>query len=1173
MKFDQTWANETEKLWNRGEKGAVETRCLSALGESQENFLAHYILGKLYVENNRTDDGIKHLSLALNRSINDVDILTLLGKGYLIKQDWHTAAKYLSQVQSLKPNAYEPLYLLGIAYQNSNNMELAIRHYLSAIELKNDFPIAHKNLAKCYVSKGKHYEAIQHFERAKKLGVGGESFELVLYKLYISEKMYDSAQAIAEQNAILKEDENLIKLVITAIETLRCFPNHDNALQDSLNRYISYANYTTSLSQANVPTEFLKTICIALQKVYDKSSPRHLWQLAVLSSNIGDLIGFERCLKSITSIDNSDFILTELGIFYFNRKEYITAEKYLTRAIEANPNNFNALNAMGGIYFTGRKVCNCNTAADYFSRASVLNPNDSTIHQNLGLAYLRTSRPELAIDALKKSLVLDPDNAEAHNNLSLALLSAGHIREGWIEHEWRLKIRTHKRRAFTFPQWQGEDLTNKTLFLHAEQGIGDEILFASCLTDVEKLQGKFIVECDKRLIKLFSRSFPTMLFVPRNDITLQHDWNDIGVPDYHAPLGSLPIFFRNSIEDFSETCRYLHADSQRVDFWRKQFKKTGPRKKVGFSWRSGSTGFGRPGYVSLGDWKQLFQFTDNIDFINLQYDDISQENDDLEKRSGFRLSVIDGVDIRNNIDELAALISALDLIITVGNINAPLAGALGKPIWRLNSKRGNDPMRLGADNYPWHPSTTLLNQVFPNERTLFSALGHWLRNFRPFISRNHELFDQLKSGLISQANVQLHKNEQISVKAELCPIMEKILNPNPDTYDYDKNTYEFEKSSIWNRMISLDSSIENHVPTGLIADFIYNFFRHAPILNNNLEMMDRIEKSTTSNCVSPDILFALYETLPAIARDGNKEFTEFASKTLLKRTINDRQSTNYIIDRLYDAGSLQIALEVSEGHTFSQSPLTQKKWNGEIRIDDDLVLDIRHYWENAFLWSPVLRFLNTLESHITIIAPSGTIETLKGLYSNINFVSTLESSSPVDKLYHATLERFILHLIRSNHITIEQPVKRFFLFEDSEIKFKNKLPRIGFYTRNPQYLSKAYTSDIPDYNFFHLDNLLEDIFDFDSKEFDRHTHIISENLSAIIHCIEGFDLFITDTFLGYISSSMGIMTILYSDAPSPYPQVFPQNGGIRWNNFLKLETRIPNIEKLIKELSFRKNKQ
>src|SRR5262249_2325755 len=157
------------------------------------------------------------------------------------------------------------------------------------------------------------------------------------------------------------------------------------------------------------------------------------------------------------------------------------------------------------------------------------------------------------------------------------------------------------------PRWDGEPLADKTIVVHAEQGIGDEILFASCFHNILPLAKRCIFICDPRLEKLFARSFPQ---AGGYSHLRREDWSPPVRPeafDVQIPAGNLPRLFRSSSERFPRRDKFLEVDPQLLAMWRERLAGAGPGLKVGISWRAGGKPLeSRKRTISLDRWADLF---------------------------------------------------------------------------------------------------------------------------------------------------------------------------------------------------------------------------------------------------------------------------------------------------------------------------------------------------------------------------------------------------------------------------------------------------------------------------------------------------------------------------------------------------------------------------------------
>ena len=193
---------------------------------------------------------------------------------------------------------------------------------------------------------------------------------------------------------------------------------------------------------------------------------------------------------------------------------------------------------------------------------------------------------------------------------------------------------------------------------------------------------RVLLECDPRLAPLFTRSFPDV-YVHGKKRDLDLTWAREQDPlDYSLPIGSLPKFFRNRIEDFPARDSFLVPDPDRVEEWKQRLSDLGAGKKIGISWRGGQTPqIIRNASIPLSDWLPFL--SKKACFINLQYGDTSEEITEITKKSGVQIHDWEDNDPLTDLDNQAALIAALDLVITIDNSTLHLAGAIGTPTWGL----------------------------------------------------------------------------------------------------------------------------------------------------------------------------------------------------------------------------------------------------------------------------------------------------------------------------------------------------------------------------------------------------------------------------------------------------------------------------------------------------------
>lgn len=383
------------------------------------------------------------------------------------------------------------------------------------------------------------------------------------------------------------------------------------------------------------------------------------------------------------------------------------ARRALKRALLLAPALAEAANSAGYLQFN---LQNYDAARRWFTRAILLAPGYAPPHT--GLAELAYFSGDIAasLEHSGAALRLAPDEPQIHLRHAIRLLAAGRLEEGWREREWRRKMPDRVRRLGLPPLWQGEPLAGKRLLVCAEEGVGDEILYASIYRDVMALGAELILECDARLLPVLRRSFPEALVHPYaragDDFrpVQKYDWLPEDKPvDYAVDAGSLALHFRRTLEDFGDGEPYLKPDPERVRAVRGMVGGTGNGLKVALAWRSRSrTAFRDIHYTALADWLPVLR-EPGIDVFSIQYGDGWQDEiESLAKETGLRPHILPGLDLTDDFDDILALVSAVDILICPSSTLGWIGGALGKPTWLFH------PVPLfvqyGTDHFPGFPS-------------------------------------------------------------------------------------------------------------------------------------------------------------------------------------------------------------------------------------------------------------------------------------------------------------------------------------------------------------------------------------------------------------------------------------------------------------------------------------
>jgi tetratricopeptide (TPR) repeat protein len=391
------------------------------------------------------------------------------------------------------------------------------------------------------------------------------------------------------------------------------------------------------------------------------------------------------------------------------------------RVLEVRPDDVAVLVQLGLLLLD--QIGDATAAEDCFRRAVDADPASCEANANLALAWMAQRRLEDVVAHCDRMLERYPGFVEFRWNRGLARLLVGHYREGWLDYESR-KLRPRGSRAFPYPEWDGGPLHGRTILVYAEQGLGDELMFASCLPDIVARAGHCVIECDVRLAPLYRRSFPsaTVRGALRNG---DRRWlSDVPAIDVQCAVGSLPLHLRPDSRAFAARDGYLVADPDRVAFWRSRLAAMGAKRAIGIAWTAGTLRSRmRLRSLSPSDLLPLLQAGD-VTWIALQDSMAGFDAVDLDPaRRPAR--ILDSATAA--IDDVAALICALDGVVTAAGTTAHLAGALGRPVYILVEAAGDWPWGSENDRTAWYPSARLFRQPRAGDwRSVIDAVGEHL---------------------------------------------------------------------------------------------------------------------------------------------------------------------------------------------------------------------------------------------------------------------------------------------------------------------------------------------------------------------------------------------------------------------------------------------------------------
>lgn len=403
-----------------------------------------------------------------------------------------------------------------------------------------------------------------------------------------------------------------------------------------------------------------------------------------------------------------------LGKALFRMGQLDEAIEALLTAIRLNRQDIQTQILLTSVYCAKGKT---DAARAVFERLLAEYPQSATLKSGLAAVLTAAGQYNKPRALFEQALALRPDDSWIRTNFALFLLRGGEYARAWEYYESRA-TGDHKsiERELPQPRWRGEPLAGKTLLVTSEQGLGDEIMFASLYPEISREAGHCMLEFDRRLEPLFQRSFPgtTLIAVDRAKVVADGSLpQTLDRPiDYWTPAGSLARYRRTAAEHFPSHKGYLVADAGKVPAWRERLQQLGPGLKVGLSWRGGVPHTGRVLRSASLPQLQPLLATKGTHWISLQYGNCREEIDAF--KSTCAVPVHHWQEAIDDYDETAALVCALDLVVSVCTAVVHLSGALGQRVWVMAPHVAEWRYGREGERLLWYPSARVFRQPKPD---------------------------------------------------------------------------------------------------------------------------------------------------------------------------------------------------------------------------------------------------------------------------------------------------------------------------------------------------------------------------------------------------------------------------------------------------------------------------
>jgi tetratricopeptide (TPR) repeat protein len=636
---------------------------------------AHFNLGVTLAAMGHMADAANAYNDAIKIKPDYADAWLNLGGLSYRNHEFDRAAEIFSQMAKLCPSDARAYRNWGCSLQEKKDFEAAIPVFQRAINLNPKDVDSMVRLASCSAAQKKYDAAIDAIQRAIQIDPrNGEHYSNLGNWLAELERY---SEAIDAHNIACGLAPQRVEFLFNAANVHQAAQKFDEAVSiyrkaislrpDFLSAYVNLGEALKILGRFD---EAIEVLDIAL-----KYQPQNT----------------EAQINKVVALNSKSIERATYGNEHLALSSIEPALRILEGVLERDPANVEALS---------RRALLLN------NKAKALNEIDSVEN---ALSLFDT--------ALKSSPIAPNEELGIRRNKALALLAVGRFAEGWPLYRFRDNgPGLAPKRQLSYQEWRGEPLAGKRLFLWTEQGLGDEVIYASMLKDVAARYPStaILLECSSRLEQLFRRSFPEFKVVPRAQSSIA----EIAQfkPDFQTSIADLGEFFRPNLESFPVHKGFLVPDLTEKQRLRSNYvQEAGGRRIIGVSWRSVNPESGKAKTASLRDLSPFLRREDCF-FVSLQYgstrDEIEKANHDL----GLNLYHDDSVNPLASVDGFASQVAAMDLVISISNTTVHFAGALNVPVWTLVSK-GRGTLwyfRLGQ-TVPWYPSMRIFRQSAPGD--------------------------------------------------------------------------------------------------------------------------------------------------------------------------------------------------------------------------------------------------------------------------------------------------------------------------------------------------------------------------------------------------------------------------------------------------------------------------
>lgn len=687
------------ELQEQGRFDEAADQCAAVLADQPENAEALRVYGVVQFQRGKLSEA-EVLTRRASTLLAEPIALANLGSILALQGQKKEALEQYQAALQIDAGHLQSLVHMGNTLLEIGRYEEALSAYNRALKISPMLLDALCNRGNALRALGRHREALQTYDQA--LTVDPRAFEAHCNRGNVLRDLQRYAEALQSYELALGIVPDNLSVLSLRGRTLVDLGRPAEGLTSFNEAVAIKPDFVEGLYNSAVALERLGRAAESLRRC-DRVLALESHHVKAIATRGNALMQLERYEDAVSDYDLALVIEPNVASVLCNRGTALRSMRLGAQALQsydaalaANPDFPEAWCFRANVLQDAFRYAD---ALESLDRAVELRPNYAGAWLNKGNVLAEMSRADEALQAYERAIAIDPNFAEAQFAKGCLCLHQGDFALGWPQYEWRQRLPAASASARFFPQplWLGEaPLEGQTILVHAEQGLGDTLQFARYVPHLSKRGAQVLLEVQPSLKRLMQaldgnvRVFATGEALPAFD--------------FHCPLLSLPLAFRTEEKTIPADTPYLRAEPPRLSEWHRALGEK-RRPRVGIAWS------GNPKHrndlqrsVSLTSLKPLVEL--NVEWISLQKDVRSSDLLELESAGVRRFD-----DEIHDFSDSAALVQALDLVITVDTAAAHLAGALNCPVWILLAHQSEWRWMNGRESSPWYPSARLFRQT------------------------------------------------------------------------------------------------------------------------------------------------------------------------------------------------------------------------------------------------------------------------------------------------------------------------------------------------------------------------------------------------------------------------------------------------------------------------------